>query len=106
MATLTVVAGKPFEWRRGVRLQAVSETQLVLPGGLWVQGQALATVIEVSDDDARIAVDQAGDGSVRKIHVFLKPGQHVILHRNSEAIALAKEAREIQLNVLQDTNAA
>ena len=106
METLTVESGKPFEWRRGLRLQATEETQLILPGALWVQGQALGSIVEVSDDGARVAIDQSNDGSITRIRVFLKPGQCVTLHRNSEAVAIAKNSKQIALQVLQSGNAA
>ena len=106
MATLTLTVGKPFEWRRGLCLQAIDGVQLVLPGALWVQGKALRNVIEISDDEVRMAFDQANDGKVRKIHIFLKSGQHVTLHRNSEAIAVAEGREEVRMSVLEGPNAA
>ena len=106
MTILTVEPGKPFEWRRGLRLQATEDTQLILPGALWVKGEALGSVIEVSDDEARVTINQADDGIVRRIHVFLRTGEHATLHHNSEAIAIGQGEKQITLNVLEAGNAA
>lgn len=105
MDKFTVESGRPFQWRRGLRLQATEETQFILPGALWVDGEAIRTVIDVSDDNVRLAIDQSDDGRVKSFHIYLEPGQYITLHRSSEAIAIALEKKEVELKVFWNEDA-
>ena len=102
--SLAVAPGKPFEWRRGLKLQATENIHLIFPAGILIKDKPFSAVIEASSDDTRIAIGEQQDGSFGKVHVFLKAGQNVTLHRNTEAIVAAEDGRARTFLVLARGN--
>jgi hypothetical protein len=96
---MAIRSGTPFEWKRGLRLQATEEVHLIFPAGILIEGQPFKSVIEISNDDARIAVGEK-DGKLGKVHVFLKAGDNVILRRNTEALFASEVQKETSFVVL------
>lgn len=78
--------GKPFPWPKGLRLQAVAETMVVLPGAIMREGEQVQSVIE-APDDAKIGFDPSPDGKgFETIRIVLKSGDALLLHRSSQAM--------------------
>lgn len=95
--------GQPFAWRRGLRLEATEETHLAVPGELVRQNEQLGSIVEISDNDAEVRFQQREGGGIEAIHLFLKPGQSVVLHRASEVFVVADDSRKRVFYVLSET---
>jgi hypothetical protein len=83
--TVTIKNGQMFAWRRGIRLQAIEDSEIILPGEIFREGEELGSVIE-ADDDADIGFHQRPDGSFDRIILRLKAGHTATLHRGSQAL--------------------
>jgi hypothetical protein len=82
--TVRVKSGQLFAWRRGIRLEAIEDSEIILPGEIFREGEELGSVIE-ADDDADIGFHQRPDGSFDRIILRLKAGHKATLHRGSQA---------------------
>jgi hypothetical protein len=83
--TVTIKSGQLFAWRRGIRFQAIEDSEIIFPGEIFREGEEIGSVIE-ADDDADIGFHQRSDGSFDKIILRLKAGQTATLHRGSQAL--------------------
>jgi len=104
--TVTMRAGETFQWRRGLRLQAVEDSQLAFPGGLVRDGERFGSIVEVDDDDAEMGFKQRPDGSFEVIYLRIRAGCTVALHRPSDVLLVAPDGQQRVFYVLSDTNDA
>ena len=78
----------------------MEDTHLVFPGQLWSEGESIGAVIAVSSDQAEIGFEKDPTGRIETSHLMLKANQSVALHRNSEAVVVAKDKRKRMFTVL------
>jgi hypothetical protein len=102
--TLTLRAGRVFEWSRGLHLQALEDTRIAFPGELVRDGEKIQNVI-AADKDAQIGFQTRPDGSFEAIHLRLRAGQRVLLHRSSDVLLVAPDGEERHFRVLSERGA-
>ena len=103
--SITISTGQPFQWRRGTRLEATSDSQFAFPGELVRDDEQMGSIIEV-DDDAEMGFQKRADGSFEAIHLRLRPGHAVTLHRSSDVLLVGPDGQQRVFYVLSDTNNA
>ncbi len=94
---ISVVANKPFLWSKGVRLRARCNTIVAIPAEILIKDETLASIIELSNSDARIAFQEAvksGDG-FSAILIELQSGETLKLNRSTEAVAMGVASDEV-----------
>jgi len=94
-------AGQVFQWRRGVRLQAITDSALAFPGELVRDDEQIGSIIE-ADTDAHIGFQRRADGSFEAIHLRLRAGHTVILHRSSDTLLVAPDGDQRAFYVLSE----
>jgi hypothetical protein len=97
--TVTIKSGEIFPWHRGVRLQAIQDSELIFPGEIFREGEQLGSIIE-TDDEADIGFQQRPDGTFERIILRLKAGQAVTLHRGSDTLLGGTDVAERVFYVL------
>lgn len=100
-ATISVVANKPFHWSRGTQLRARISTVIAVPAEILIEGEALGSIIELSNDDTRIAFQEAAKsgGGFAMILIELQSGTSLKLNRSTEAVALGSASEEVVFDV-------
>ena len=92
--TVTIKGGEMFAWRRGIRLQAIEDSEIIFPSEIFREGEELGSVIE-ADDDADIGFHQRPDGSFDRIILRLKAGHTATLHRGSQTLLGGEVAERV-----------
>ena len=83
--TVTIKGGQMFAWRSGICFEAIEDSEIILPGEIFREGEELGSIIEV-DDDAHIGFHQRPDGSFDRIILRMKAGHKATLRRGSQAL--------------------
>ena len=83
--TVTIKGGQMFAWRQGIRLQAIEDSEIILPGEIVRDGEQIGSIIE-ADDEADIGFQPRPDGTFERIILRLKAGHTATLHRGSQAL--------------------
>jgi len=77
-------ADEPFVWTANTTLEAIEEIIVVLPGDLVGDDEVIDSVIQISDDDTKIAFEPSSDESTFKsISLWLQPGTQVTLTKTA-----------------------
>lgn len=98
---ISVTANKAFLLSEGSLLRAHSLTVIAIPAEILREGAALSSIIELSNDDTRIAFKEAAkssDGFVA-ILIELHSGETLRLNRSTEAIAVGSASEEFVFDV-------
>ena len=103
--SITMSAGKLFQWRRGLRLEAATDSQLAFPGELVHDDEQMGSIIE-ADDEAEMGFQKRADGSFEAIHLRLRAGHAVTLHRSSDVLLVAPDGQQRVFYVLSSTSGA
>ena len=94
-------SGVPFKWPKGIRLGATRDVILILPWGIFPEGQELRSVLD-APEDAWIGFDRASDGkSIDSIRVALKDGRSIATQRSCMAIATSDEPGPILFRIIK-----
>lgn len=100
-ATISVVANRPFQWSQRTQLHARSSTVIAIPAGILIEGETLGSIIQLSNDDTRIAFQEAAKSGAgfAAILIELQSGTSLKLNRSTEAVALGSGSEEVVFDV-------
>ncbi len=89
----------PFKWPKETRLQALTAVTVILPGALVREGEAIGSIIDAPEDAAIGFVPSPDGKGFESIHVKLKSGESIGVHRSSMAIVQAANLGPVQFRV-------
>ena len=73
-------------------MEAMEPLVLLFPAGLVRGNETLASIINISDANAFVALDKdPSTGKVQAIRVALEPGMRLVLNRSSDAMVAATD---------------
>lgn len=102
MRVVTVKAREPFLLEKDVCLESTSVVRLYLPPGLLAAGERLGDVVNLSDDQIKVAFKESSHTpkKLSAMIVFLRPKDRIRLNRSAEVIADDGD-RDIVFNIVE-----
>ena len=100
--TISVVANKPFQWSRGTQLRARNSTVIAIPAGILTEGEALGSIIQLSNNDTQIAFQEAAKSGAgfAAILIELQSGASLKLNLSKEDVALGSDSEEVLFDAM------
>ena len=75
---------EPFVWTANTTLEATREIIIVFPGNVISGDEVIKSVIQVSDDDTKMAIEPSPDEiAFESISLWLQPGTQVTLTKTA-----------------------
>lgn len=100
MSRLNIRPNSVFEWNEGRCLKALSRTMIVLPAGIISEGEPLKNVLELSNDETPIAVQESKSGNGYDFMIVdLQSGDSMKLKRSTEVIFRSNQSSSIVFEV-------
>ena len=97
--TVYIEPNKVFSWKVGACLVSKQPVQIVFPGSLIRNDEAVGSIIDVSDDNARIAFVESQDGaSFVEIDLYIQANTAVRLHRGTQAVLRSDSPTAIEFD--------